>query len=71
MVNHVNSNLENSFKVNDHYWRDYPSEDHRIDYIFMKNQSSLQTVSVRPLFTEHDYGRVSDHCGYLMTFEPK
>ncbi len=71
VVNHVQSSLENSFKVTDHYWRDYPAEDHRIDYVFMKTQSALQTVSVRPIFTEHDYGRVSDHCGYLMTFEPK
>jgi maltose 6'-phosphate phosphatase len=59
------------FRVNDPHWRDYPTDDYRIDYIFMNKDSNLRVTSARVLFTEQDYGRVSDHCGYLMTFEPK
>ena len=59
------------FGVNDPHWRDYPTDDYRIDYIFMNKDSNLRVSSARVLFTEQDYGRVSDHCGYLMTFEPK
>ncbi len=71
VVNHVPTSLEKGFKVLDQQWRDHPADDCRIDYVFLKTQSVLQTVSVRMLFTDHDYGCVSDHCGYLMTFEPK
>jgi maltose 6'-phosphate phosphatase len=28
-------------------------------------------TSGRVLFTDQDYGRVSDHFGYLMTYVPK
>jgi len=52
-------------------WRRYLADDHRIDYIFMKKTSGLQITSARVVFTEQEYGRVSDHEGYLMTFEPK
>ena len=71
VVNHVEGGIETGFKVDDQHWRDYPADDCRIDYVFMKTQSTLETVSVRMIFTDQDYGRVSDHCGYLMTFEPK
>jgi len=63
--------FEKIFRVNDPHWRDYLADDYRIDYIFMNKTSDLRVTSARVLFTEHDYGRVSDHCGYLMTFEPK
>jgi maltose 6'-phosphate phosphatase len=63
--------FEAFFRVNDPHWRDYPTDDYRIDYIFMNKDSNLRVTSARVLFTEQDYGRVSDHCGYLMTFEPK
>ena len=63
--------FEKIFKVNDPYWQHYLAEDYRIDYIFMNKASDLRIISGRVLFTETDYGRVSDHCGYLMTFEPK
>ncbi|MFZ4623425.1 MAG: endonuclease/exonuclease/phosphatase family protein [Rhodoferax sp.] len=53
------------------HWQRYLADDHRIDYIFMKKPSELKVTSGRQLFTEQDYGSVSDHCGYLMTFEPK
>ncbi|MFU8790008.1 MAG: endonuclease/exonuclease/phosphatase family protein [Methylobacter sp.] len=59
------------FRVNDPHWQDYPSDDYRIDYIFLNKTSELQVISARVLFTEQDYGRVSDHCGYFMVFEPK
>ena len=63
--------FEKIFKVNDPYWRNYLADDHRIDYIFMNKASELKIISGRVLFTDDDYGRVSDHCGYLMSFEPK
>ncbi|MEI6333404.1 MAG: endonuclease/exonuclease/phosphatase family protein [Methylococcaceae bacterium] len=63
--------FEKIFKVNDPHWQDYLADDYRIDYIFMNKTSDLQITSGKVLFTEQDYGRVSDHCGYFMTFEPK
>ena len=40
-------------------------------YIFMQKHSSLQAVAARELFTNGDhYGRVSDHTGYCVEFEP-
>ncbi len=59
------------FRVNDTHWQDLLTDDYRIDYIFMNKSSQLQVTSAKVLFTELDYGRVSDHCGYFMTFEPK
>ncbi len=59
------------FKVNDLHWQDYLADDYRIDFIFMHKDSELKVTSGDILFTDGDYGRVSDHCGYLMTFEPK
>ena len=57
------------FKVNDPYWQHSIAEDYRIDYLFMKKDSQLKIIAANILFTDEDYGRVSDHCGYLMTFE--
>ena len=45
--------------------------DHRLDYLFLNGGSSLQAVAAREVFTEGDYGRVSDHAGYLVEFEPR
>jgi maltose 6'-phosphate phosphatase len=59
------------FRVNDNHWRDLLVDDYRIDYIFMNKASELQVTSAKVIFTDQDYGQVSDHCGYLMTFEPK
>ena len=36
----------------------------------MNKPGELEVTSAEIIFTEQDYGRVSDHCGYLMTFEP-
>jgi len=63
--------FEKIFRVNDPHWRDYPTDDYRIDYIFLNKDSELCVTSAKALFTDRDYGQVSDHCGYLMIFEPK
>jgi maltose 6'-phosphate phosphatase len=48
------------------------AKDGRIDFIFMQKHSWLQAVAARELFTNGDhYGRVSDHIGYCVEFEPK
>ena len=49
----------------------YLHNDGRIDYIFLKKGSRLTATSARELFTQQDYyGRVSDHTGYYLEFEP-
>ncbi|MGR9086468.1 MAG: endonuclease/exonuclease/phosphatase family protein [Gammaproteobacteria bacterium] len=63
--------FEKVFRVNDPYWQNYLADDYRIDYIFLNKDSDFFVTSGRVLFTDQDYGRVSDHCGYLMAFEPK
>ena len=63
--------FEKIFKVNDPHWQHYLADDYRIDYIFMNKTSELYITDGNVLFTDEDYGRVSDHCGYLMAFEPK
>ncbi|MGZ8094798.1 MAG: endonuclease/exonuclease/phosphatase family protein [Methylosarcina sp.] len=63
--------FEKIFRVNDPHWQDYLADDYRIDYIFLNKTSELSVTSGRVLFTDEDYGQVSDHCGYLMTFVPK
>ena len=62
--------FEKIFRVNDPHWKDYLTDDYRIDYIFKNKDSDLFVVTAKVLFTEQDYGRVSDHVGYLMAFEP-
>jgi maltose 6'-phosphate phosphatase len=62
--------FEKIFRVNDPYWQNYLADDYRIDYIFLNKHSDFCVTSGQVLFTDQDYGRVSDHCGYLMTFEP-
>ena len=57
------------FKVHDTHWQDLLADDYRIDYIFMNKNSEIKTTSASVIFTDQDYGPVSDHCGYLMTFE--
>ena len=53
---------------------DWPSlldGDHRIDYILLRRDSKVKATSARVLFKETDYGRVSDHVGFFITFEPR
>jgi maltose 6'-phosphate phosphatase len=45
-------------------------EDGRIDHIFMNKSGQLKPAAARVLFTDNDYGRVSDHFGYYLEFEP-
>lgn len=37
----------------------------------MDKASELQVSAAKTVFTEQDFGQVSDHCGYFMTFKPK
>jgi maltose 6'-phosphate phosphatase len=53
------------------HWHRHLDNDHRIDYVFLRKSSELSVIGGREVFTEQDYGRVSDHIGYLMSFEPK
>lgn len=57
------------FSINDAHWQDLLADDYRIDYIFMNKNSQLRATSAKIIFTDEDYGCISDHCGYLMTFE--
>lgn len=57
------------FRVHDAHWKDLLADDYRIDYIFMSKNSKLKAISAKVIFTDQEYGRVSDHFGYLMTFE--
>ena len=34
-----------------------------------KRSSRLKATAARRLFLDHDYGRVSDHEGFMVTFE--
>ncbi len=45
--------------------------DHRIDYIFQNREGRLKPVFARTIFMDEDYGRVSDHPGYMVEFEPQ
>jgi maltose 6'-phosphate phosphatase len=44
--------------------------DGRIDYVLLKKGAPLSVRTARRLFTEKDYGPVSDHEGYCAEFEP-
>lgn len=50
-------------------WVNSLAGDHRIDYVWVKRGSRVKPVAARRLFLDADYGRVSDHEGYLVTFE--
>ena len=63
--------FEKIFRNEDPYWQELSSAEYRIDYVFMNRDARLKVTRADVLFTEHDYGRVSDHCGYLFIFEPK
>ena len=52
-------------------WPALLADDHRIDYIFLHRASKVKATGTRVLFTETDYGRVSDHAGFFVTFEPR
>lgn len=50
--------------------RHNPSDDRRIDFVLMRSGGTFQVQSACRVFTEADYGRVSDHEGYWVEFEP-
>jgi len=62
--------FEQIFRVNDNHWGNALADDYRIDYIFLNKDAKLRATSARVIFTDADYGPVSDHCGYLLTFVP-
>ena len=47
------------------------AQDGRIDYLWLRSGSRLRAVRAEELFTAARYGRVSDHTGYLVEFEPR
>jgi maltose 6'-phosphate phosphatase len=58
------------YRQREPHWEQRLQGDHRIDYIFMRRNSTLKPTATRTLFTENDYGRVSDHVGFMVAFEP-
>lgn len=48
-----------------------PANPNRIDFIFLRRGDRLAPVAARELFTDTAYGRVSDHSGYMVEFEPR
>jgi maltose 6'-phosphate phosphatase len=46
------------------------AEDRRIDYLLLKKGASFCVRAAYQLFTDNDYGPVSDHEGYCAEFEP-
>jgi len=51
-------------------WQRYLVDDGRIDYVFRARSSGLRATGARFVFTPREYGRVSDHEGLLVSFEP-
>ena len=47
------------------------ADDGRIDYLWLRNGAALRAVRAEELFTPARYGRVSDHTGYWVEFEPR
>ena len=45
--------------------------DGRIDYLWLRQDNRLRAIGAEELFTANRYGRVSDHTGYLVEFEPR
>lgn len=59
------------FRRKEPNWPQLLHDDHRIDFIFMRRDSALKPTAARVLFTDQEYGRVSDHVGFLMHLEPR
>ena len=45
--------------------------DGRIDFLWLRTDARLRAVRGEELFTPARYGRVSDHTGYWVEFEPR
>ncbi len=50
-------------------WPAWLGDDGRIDFVWLRRTSRLRVTEAHPIFTAQDYGRVSDHEGYVATFE--
>lgn len=48
--------------------RETLANDYRIDYIWLRKESRLRVAKAEVLFTDENYGRVSDHPGYYAEF---
>ena len=59
------------FRTHEQDWQRRLARDGRIDFVLLLRQSKLRATAAQVLFTDSCYGRVSDHEGYLITFEPK
>lgn len=59
------------FRRREHDWQRHLAQDGRIDFVLVTRQSKLRATQAEVVFTDARYGRVSDHEGYLITFEPK
>ena len=46
------------------------ADDRRIDYLLMRKGAAFRVRTANQLFTDNDYGPVSDHEGYCAEFEP-
>ena len=58
------------FRQRSNGWQASLANDGRIDFVLMKRSSKLRAVTARRVFTNADYGQVSDHEGFLVEFEP-
>lgn len=58
------------FRRRQEHWQGALAHDGRIDFILLKRGDKLRPVAAQRLFVEGSYGRVSDHEGFLVTFEP-
>ena len=58
------------FRQRQAHWQAALAHDGRIDFVFLKRGDALRPVAAERIFTAGSYGRVSDHEGFLVTFEP-
>lgn len=58
------------FRQRERNWQQHLQHDGRIDYVFRTRNSQLRATSARFLFNAREYGRVSDHEGLFVSFEP-
>ena len=51
-------------------WQRALDGDGRIDFVLMKRTGKLRPIAAQRVFNDDSYGHVSDHEGFLVTFEP-
>lgn len=62
--------FDTAFRRRQAQWQGALAHDGRIDFILLKRGDKLRPIAAERLFTEESYGRVSDHEGFLVIFEP-